>query len=41
MAWLRKLRWPIGLVAIAIGVLTPLFITVYVEPTGVSDPVVR
>lgn len=40
MAWLSRLRWPIALLVIAIAVLTPLFITVYVEPTDVSDPVV-
>ena len=40
MAWLSKLRWPIALLVIGLGVLTPLFITVYAEPADVSDPVV-
>lgn len=40
MAWLGRLRWPIALLVIGIGVLTPLFITVYSESADVSDPVV-
>ena len=40
MALLGRLRWPIALLAIGIGVLTPLFISVSSGSTDVSDPVI-